>query len=498
MNNGKTHQDIWNPETGITDIGPDPEDMSASEIPGIRAVWTEQREQLKETEQLSEFTEKLSREWAIETGVIENLYDIERGVTETLIAEGFKAELLEHGSTNKPREYVIQLLNDQKEALEGIFDFVKGRRDLSTSYIKELHSTLLRNQEVTEAIDSQGHRTEVHIIKGDWKMQPNHPMRDGVEYRYCLPEHVGSEMDRLVEIHADHIKEKVSPEVQAAWLHHRFTQIHPFQDGNGRVARAITSIVLIKNGLFPLVVTRDDRSRYLDALEAADHNDLKPLIDLIARLQIIQFRKASALSEYILAGEGDVETALDGLDKTASMAAVKRRKLLEKVFDLAVGLEKSIESSLEGIKERVEGSLGKVANRAANVRIKRSDSDIDHYYRHQIVWNAKERLGYFANTAEYRSWVALLMRWNGQRQARLVFTIHGIGRPFNGSLICAPFLEFKDIDDENESRTALVPVTDEGFVFFYQEDQDRLLARFRPWRDNVVKVALEELGRNLW
>ena len=110
---------IWNPETRITDIEGRPDDLAASEIPGIKAVWTDQKERLKDDVQLSDFNEKLSREWAIETGVIENLYEIDRGITQTLIEQGFKAEILSHGSTNKPREYVLKLLRDQKDALDG-------------------------------------------------------------------------------------------------------------------------------------------------------------------------------------------------------------------------------------------------------------------------------------------------------------------------------------------------------------------------------------------
>ena len=75
---------IWNPDTGIEDFEIEPNDLSSSEIPGIKTIWTEQQERLKDTAQLSDFTEKLSREWAIETGIIENLYEIDRGVTQTL------------------------------------------------------------------------------------------------------------------------------------------------------------------------------------------------------------------------------------------------------------------------------------------------------------------------------------------------------------------------------------------------------------------------------
>ncbi len=123
-------QHIWNPDTGIADIEQDWQKFEASEVESIKNIWFEQRERLRGTKQLSEFTERLSREWAIETGIIENLYDIERGITQTLIERGFQAELLTHGSTNQPRDYVINLLNDQKDALEGVFDFVSRRRQL--------------------------------------------------------------------------------------------------------------------------------------------------------------------------------------------------------------------------------------------------------------------------------------------------------------------------------------------------------------------------------
>jgi hypothetical protein len=486
-------QPIWNPETGITDLEADPVTLSASEIPGIKAVWTDQRTRLKGTSQLSDFTERLSREWAIETGVIENLYEIERGVTQTLIERGFQAELLSHGSTNRPREYVLQLLRDQKEALDGVFDFVSSKRALSTSYIKELHAALLRSQDTTEGVDAQGRFVAIPLIKGDWKTQANYPVRNGITYAYCAPEHVAAEMDRLVAIHAEHTKKNVPSEVQAAWLHHRFTQIHPFQDGNGRVARAIASLVLVKDGLFPLVVTRDDKPAYLDVLEAGDNGNLKPLIDMIAKLQITQFRKATAVSEAILA-QDDVAAILGGLMKAADKVAAKKIVSLQGVFNLARALQDDLDKRLSAIAPGVTEALKKV-ERTGTAFVTQSTTETDHYFRAQIIQNAKFHMHYFVDTAVYRAWIALNMNWS--RRARLVFAFHGIGKPFNGSLICAPFLEFRDTDEESQVRSALAPVAEEGFVFFYNEAQDRLLARFTSWREGVLKVALKELTQNL-
>ncbi|MGH3609855.1 MAG: Fic family protein, partial [Pseudonocardiaceae bacterium] len=76
-----------------------------------------------------------------------------------------------------------------------------------------------------------------------------------------------------------------SPAVLAAWVHHRFTQIHPFRDGNGRVARLLATLVFIRAEWLPLVVRRDDRVRYLDALQEADNGDLLPLVKLFDTVQ---------------------------------------------------------------------------------------------------------------------------------------------------------------------------------------------------------------------
>jgi len=487
-------QHIWNPATGILDLPADWQSLGASEIPGIRLVWEDQRERLKGTEQLSEFTERLSREWAIETGIIENLYEIERGITQTLIERGFQAELLSYGSTNRPREYVLQLLRDQKDALEGVFDFVSSRRELSVSYIKELHAALVRSQTHTDALDAEGRSVQMELIRGDWKKQPNFPVRGGVTYAYCPPEHVASEMDRLIEMHRTHIAQDIPPDVQAAWLHHRFTQIHPFQDGNGRVARALASLVLVKSGLFPLVVTRDDKSQYLDSLESADLGDLKALVRLIARLQRVQFTKASAVSEAILAADADVQQMLGNLNRAAEKAAEKKREELQKVFVRAQEIEDETYERLQVLAPGVVEALRKVSASADAFVVRASDST-DHYYRAQIIENAKKNLGYYADTGSYRSWVALCLTW--ERKARLVFAFHGIGRPFSGSLICAPFLEFRDVDEEDHPRSTVVPIAEEGFVFFYNEAPATVLERFKPWREYVLKVAIRELSLNL-
>jgi Fic family protein len=60
----------------------------------------------------------------------------------------------------------------------------------------------------------------------------------------------------------------------AAWLHHRFVQIHPFVDGNGRVARLLLNLALLRGGYPFTTIRRVDRKKYYAALHRADNGDL--------------------------------------------------------------------------------------------------------------------------------------------------------------------------------------------------------------------------------
>ncbi len=281
----------WSPITGLDDSW---ENLADKELPPLSSVWSEQRESLLDTEGLAQFNERLAREWAIETGIIEGLYTLDRGITTLLIQRGLDESLIPHDATNRPVAQVAAHLRDHKETVDWLFEFVKDERPFSESFIKELHALITRSQRTATGIDQFGHRVEVDLLRGAYKVRPNNPTRaDGSVHRYCPPEQVTIEMERLVDLHDRYLEDNVPPEVLAAWLHHRFTQIHPFQDGNGRVARALATLVLLRAGWFPLVVHRDQRAAYINALEAADQDNLGPLIGMFAAIQRQAFVNAS-------------------------------------------------------------------------------------------------------------------------------------------------------------------------------------------------------------
>lgn len=480
----------------LEDLPKDLLSLRKEDLKGLADIWREQSRRLRDSEALQSFNERLCREWAIETGVIEGLYSIDRGVTQLLIERGLDATLIPHGTTDKPASEIVPILRAQRDTLEGIFDFVAKRRKLSVSYIKELHASLTRHQATTEAVNGIGRLVDVPLVRGDWKRQPNNPSRpDGSIHEYCPPEHVAAEMDRLVELHLKHVEVGVSPEVEAAWLHHRFAQIHPFQDGNGRVARALASLVFLRSEWFPLVITRDTREEYIRGLETADGNDIRPLIDLFGRIQKAAFVKALSISEDALRQAEPIERVI-----SSAAERIRERKITEyqqmqaNALALARTLVGEAERNLRNVCERLSDELREV-DRHYGVSISKSNSNNDFWFQKQIVETAK-KLDYFADTRTYRAWVR--MRIREERQTDIVISFQSLGTRFLGVMAASAFLQHRDIS-EDEQTTVEGPylLSQEVFQFSYKEKESDLKLRFERWLKDVILVGLDTWRKQL-
>ncbi|MCL4776534.1 MAG: Fic family protein [Gammaproteobacteria bacterium] len=482
----------------VSDIPDNWQDLVNPELGTLRDVWLEQAAALRDSQALKDFNARLAREWAIETGVLEKLYTIDQGVSRLLVEQGLQASLLPHGSTDQDRNYVLRLIQDQHQVVEWLFDFVKNDRQVSTSFIKEMHQLMTRHQDATDAQDQFGQRVKVALERGAWRKQPTKVERlDSNIYECCLPEHIAAAMDELIRLFLGHARKNVPAEVQAAWLHHRFTEIHPFQDGNGRVARSLATLAFLRDGYFPLVVRGSDRNDYLYAIYAADAGNLAPLVDLFGRLQKRAFVDALGISREVLHEQASLEEIAAAAADRLHEVKRERERRMTNVFGFADKLWALTRTRLQAAATTIGSRLAPVnpayrawSDSAAN------ETERDGYHRFQVIEGAKQ-LGYFANTRTYRSWVRLSILTDSQTD--ILFSFHCLGSEFRGVMAVAPLIyrRARTGDDSSPAISEIETIAEEPFLLNYNDIPAALEARFSQWLDKVLAVGLDRWRRSL-
>jgi Fic family protein len=489
---------IWKP---IEPLGDVEKRIDLAAMRPLYENWRASRKRIQQSSQvqLADFNQRLIRRLSVETGILERLYDLDRGTTEALVAHGFAEELVTRSNTNIEPSRLIDLLRDQEAAIQLVIDCVAKSRELTKGLIHELHAILTRHQETTTAVDQFGYRLEIPLVKGKYKEQPNNPRRpDGTTHEYCPPLHVESEMDRLLQWLADYCDD--DPVIVAAWVHHRFTQIHPYQDGNGRVSRALTTMILLRSGLLPLVIDRDLRVEYLDALESGDLGSLAPLANMFARLErnaILQALSVDADAD-ISHQQSLTSAVISSLQAKFGKRRIQKLAELRQANEVALELRAMAESSLRDSFEQIESTVADVGKTEAFVQPGGSDRGNGHWYKFEVASSAREA-GKFANFSENHYFLKASIR---AARERLVFVIsfHHVGRDLTGIMEATAFsrLEsYEDSDDRESVNESFSVCSVEPFVFTHQTEASKIVDAFSRWLDVSLAVALKEYGDRL-
>ena len=141
--------------------------------------------------------------------------------------------------------------------------------------------TLIRNKEITENDIRYLHKLFYKNIDGEFagKYRDIPVFTSGSNYPVSKVEDIQSEIEDLCEWMRMERK-KYHPVEFATLLHKKFIFIHPFKDGNGRVARLLMNTALIQDGYLPALIPPILRSEYISLLEKA-HTDKNPFINFI-------------------------------------------------------------------------------------------------------------------------------------------------------------------------------------------------------------------------
>ncbi len=186
--------------------------------------------------------------------------------------------ILEKGITigGKPLKDHLEVIN-HAEAIDFVRDLATASTPITPWEIRQIHSLVCKGEQQAGA-----YRT-VNVIAA------------GTNYRYPdaiqVPDLMADFDDWLAQ------PQPLHPIKIATEIHARLVMIHPFTDGNGRVARLLMNLQLLRTGYPLAIVQAADRTAYIDAVVAWQSGNTDPLLFLVANCV-----KASALEILSLVG----------------------------------------------------------------------------------------------------------------------------------------------------------------------------------------------------
>ncbi|WP_066374572.1 Fic family protein [Herbidospora mongoliensis] len=468
-------------------------------VDALQSAWKDVQANATPAEVEASLKRRLRRH-AIETGIIERLYDVSWGVTEALVAEGLTTEVaLAEGDITAS---TLDIIRDQFEALAYLVDWVREGRDLSVGFIKGLHGIIVQHQPTYEARYQFGRTVPLPLEPGTWKELDNRITRsDGTILECTPPLFVEEEMERLVELWKQTSGQH--PLIQAAWLHHRFIQIHPFADGNGRVARALTLLSLQRGHYAPITVDRLQRGEYIAALDEANAGDLRPLVRFFTRLE------EKALRAEIQAPLSPVPQASGALAVAKAYATrLRARELgeLKTKADRSVQLANAVHANLLGYFEPFSNDLGNVFKefdeRAGTSVDQAAPPDSKSGYWHGQLVHAANLADFHTNLADGSWWVRLHLRVRGSL-LRFITAVQKVGQGETGVLAVTVYGEVLNAATSPGERQELLfrifehPNTPDSATLVYTDDAEERWPEIQHLVDDALAVAIGRFSEHL-
>lgn len=152
-------------------------------------------------------------------------------------------------NNKEPRE-IYEAIN-HKKAMITLFNKLKSNElDLDEQLIKQINEII--NQDIR---DTKGYRNVRVIIRGSEHIPPN-------------PEHINNLM--MYFVYNYNHDENTDIFYKIANYHLEFESVHPFEDGNGRTGRLLINFELLKNNIPPIVIPKEERTKYFEFLRNKD------------------------------------------------------------------------------------------------------------------------------------------------------------------------------------------------------------------------------------
>jgi Fic family protein len=241
------------------------------------------------------------------------------GETKTFLLHGITAN-------GKPLKDHLDI-KGHNEALLLLEDIIKEDRNITENFIRELHVLILKESYNNKSITTSGQIVERKIEVGKYKTQPNHVLTQTGEIHYFAnPEETSAKMFDLIEWYKKINKDiNFHPLNTASLFHYKFISIHPFDDGNGRLARILMNLILMQNGYPPVIIKTEKKEDYYRALQVADSGNESLFSEYIGELLI------NSLELYLKGAKGENIDEITDVDKQIDLLKVQLNSQHEKI-----------------------------------------------------------------------------------------------------------------------------------------------------------------------
>ncbi|MCK5282201.1 MAG: Fic family protein [Nanoarchaeota archaeon] len=163
-----------------------------------------------------------------------------------------------------PKNKTLREVNDLTNTKKTVDYLEDSKPKININLMINIHDMLLENIDQRKGLRDH----DIHIFGQPFKPSP---------VRY-----VKADLELLMKW-VNGNKKEMHPLALAIILHHKFENIHPFSDGNGRTGRVIMNHILKLAGYPPLVISRRMRKEYLEAMNKADISLKKSLVNVDLR-----------------------------------------------------------------------------------------------------------------------------------------------------------------------------------------------------------------------
>ncbi len=339
----------------------------------------------------SEDQERLNRKFMLEFNFNSNHIEgntLTYGQTELLLMFGQAGDSAKMSDLEEMKAHNVGLKMVQDEA--------KTDNPLTEYFIKTLHKTLVREDFTIRKTLPDGTPTSSVVLAGQYKTVPNSVLTStGEIFHYAAPEETTALMYDLVKWYNQADKEgKLTPIELASVFHYRYIRIHPFGDGNGRIARLLVNYILLRHNYPMIIVESKDKSNYLEVLHKCDvavgltpsdgaHaelSDLQPFVEYMGKCL------ERALTISIKAARGE---SIEEKDDWRKSMKLKYRNKLNKPEKTQERVEEILSKSYKPLLEQIHRELSEFysifqsvhwAPREADYEIESSkDAEVEKY-----------------------------------------------------------------------------------------------------------------------